>query len=131
MKTFDIFNLRQGDRRTLSKLITLIDSRRDDHQQQAQKVLDQILPYTGNSIRVGITGVPGVGKSTFIEKLGLYLIEQGKKVAVLAIDPTSPLKGGAILGDKVQMNDLSRNKRAFIRPSPSAGASGGVAQNTR
>lgn len=131
MKTLDIFNLRQGDRRTLSKFITLIDSQRDDHKQQAQQVLELILPYTGNSIRVGITGVPGVGKSTFIEKLGLYLIEKRKKVAVLTVDPTSPIKGGCILGDKVQMIDLSRNKHAYIRPSPSAGASGGVAQNTR
>jgi len=93
--------------------------------------LQKVLPHTGNSIRIGISGVPGVGKSTFIEALGLYLISQGKKIAVLAVDPSSPIRGGSILGDKTRMELLSREANAFIRPSPSEGALGGVAQKTR
>ena len=123
--------LRSGNRRTLAKAITLVESKRDDHRQQAQQLLTSILPHTGNSIRIGITGIPGVGKSTFIESFGLYLIEQGKKVAVLAVDPSSPVHGGSILGDKTRMEELSRREEAFIRPSPSEGALGGVAQKTR
>jgi len=119
------------DRRVLAKAITLVESKRDDHRQEAQQVLEQILPYTGNSIRIGITGIPGVGKSTFIEAFGLHLIKQGKKVAVLAVDPSSPVAGGSILGDKTRMEMLSRETNAFIRPSPSEGSLGGVAHKTR
>jgi LAO/AO transport system kinase len=128
---FDIEKLRKGDRRSLAKAITLVESKRDDHRQQAQHVLEQLLPFTGNSIRIGITGIPGVGKSTFIETFGCYLIQQGKKVAVLAVDPSSPVAGGSILGDKTRMEELSRQEQAFIRPSPSEGALGGVAHKTR
>ena len=131
MNTIDLAALRQGDRRTLAKAITLVESRLDEHRSQAQAILENILPDTGNSIRIGITGVPGVGKSTFIEAFGLHLIGQGKKVAVLAVDPSSPIAGGSILGDKTRMEELSRREQAFIRPSPSDGALGGVAQKTR
>jgi len=120
-----------SDRRSLAKAITLIESKRDDHRQEAQQVLEAALPFTGNSIRIGITGIPGVGKSTFIEAFGLYLIKQGKKVAVLAVDPSSPVAGGSILGDKTRMEMLSREVNAFIRPSPSEGSLGGVAHKTR
>lgn len=131
MHDIDIQKLQQGDRRSLAKAITLVESKRDDHRQQAQQVLEQILPFTGHSIRIGITGVPGVGKSTFIEAFGLHLIKQGKKVAVLAVDPSSPVAGGSILGDKTRMEMLSREDHAFIRPSPSEGSLGGVAHKTR
>jgi LAO/AO transport system kinase len=127
----DTDSLRAGNRRALAKAITLIESKRDDHRDQAQQLLEKLLPSTGNSIRIGITGIPGVGKSTFIEAFGMYLIEQGKKVAVLAVDPSSPVAGGSILGDKTRMELLSREENAFIRPSPSEGALGGVAQKTR
>lgn len=127
----DIDALRAGNRRALAKAITLIESRREDHRAQAQCVLESVLEYTGKSIRIGITGVPGVGKSTFIEAFGLYLVSQGKKVAVLAVDPSSPVAGGSILGDKTRMEELSRRDEAFIRPSPSEGALGGVAHKTR
>ena len=127
----DVELLKQGNRRALAKSITLAESTLPEHREQAQRLLEQILPFTGNSIRLGISGVPGVGKSTFIESFGLHLINQGKKVAVLAVDPSSPLAGGSILGDKTRMEELSRNPDAFIRPSPSAGALGGVAQKTR
>ncbi|TNC82705.1 MAG: methylmalonyl Co-A mutase-associated GTPase MeaB [Oleiphilus sp.] len=120
-----------GNRRALAKAITLIESRKTDHHQQAQALLSSLLPHTGNSIRIGITGIPGVGKSTFIEALGLSLIDKGHRVAVLAVDPSSPLKGGSILGDKTRMEQLSRSQQAFIRPSPSEGSLGGVAQKTR
>lgn len=123
--------LRQGNRRALAKSITLVESKKDEHREQAQQVLEQVLPDSGKSIRIGITGIPGVGKSTFIESFGMYLIEQGKKVAVLAVDPSSPVAGGSILGDKTRMELLSRRDEAFIRPSPSEGALGGVAQKTR
>src|SRR6185369_13428148 len=123
--------LKQGNRRALAKAITLIESKLDRDRQQAQQVLEALLPHTGNSIRVGITGIPGVGKSTFIETFGLYLLSLGKKVAVLAVDPSSPIAGGSILGDKTRMEELSRRDNAFIRPSPSEGTLGGVAQHTR
>lgn len=123
--------LRAGNRRALAKAITLIESKRDDHRETAQQLLEQVLPATGKSIRIGITGIPGVGKSTFIEAFGMFLIGQGKKVAVLAVDPSSPVAGGSILGDKTRMELLSREENAFIRPSPTEGALGGVAQKTR
>jgi len=123
--------LRQGNRRALAKAITLVESKLDDDRVRAQGVLEALLPSTGNSIRIGITGIPGVGKSTFIETFGLYLIGLGKKVAVLAVDPSSPIAGGSILGDKTRMEELSRRDEAFIRPSPSEGTLGGVAQHTR
>jgi LAO/AO transport system kinase len=123
--------LRRGNRRALAKAITLVESTLEAHRDQAQQVLEAILPDTGNSVRIGISGVPGVGKSTFIEAFGLSLIAQGKRVAVLAVDPSSPLRGGSILGDKTRMEELSRAEQAFIRPSPSGGALGGVAQKTR
>ena len=117
--------------RPLAKTITLIESQRPDHKQRARNVLEGLLPHSGRSMRVGISGVPGVGKSTFIEALGLYLIEQGHKVAVLAVDPSSSVTGGSILGDKTRMELLSQRTEAFIRPSPSAGSLGGVAEKTR
>ena len=123
--------LLQGDRAALARAITLIESTREDHQQQAQKLLNTLLPNTGKSIRVGITGVPGVGKSTFIEAFGLHVIEQGHKVAVLAVDPSSSRTGGSILGDKTRMSQLSQNDHAYIRPSPTGGSLGGVARRTR
>ncbi|MDO8313215.1 MAG: methylmalonyl Co-A mutase-associated GTPase MeaB [Sideroxyarcus sp.] len=118
-------------RRALAKAITLIESSRADHQARAHKVLEALLPSTGKAIRIGISGVPGVGKSTVIEALGLYLIEQGHRVAVLAIDPSSSISGGSILGDKTRMELLSQRDEAFIRPSPASGALGGVAHRTR
>ena len=120
-----------GQRRALAKTITLIESARADHRRRAQDVLARLLPRTGNSIRVGISGVPGVGKSTFIEALGLRLLGQGHRVAVLAVDPSSSVWGGSILGDKTRMERLSVEPGAFIRPSPSAGSLGGVAEKTR
>ena len=117
--------------RPLAKTITLIESQREDHQARARSVLEALLPHTGGAMRVGISGVPGVGKSTFIEALGLYLIEHGLRVAVLAVDPSSSITGGSILGDKTRMERLSQNTAAFIRPSPSAGSLGGVAEKTR
>ena len=120
-----------GNRRALAKAITLIENSRPDRRVLANQLIANILPQTGKAIRVGISGVPGVGKSTFIEALGLQLLEQGHKVAVLAVDPSSKISGGSILGDKVRMEKLSREKDAFIRPSPSAGSLGGVARRTR
>lgn len=120
-----------GQRRALAKAITLIESTRNDHQQRAQRVLNTLLPQTGGAIRIGISGVPGAGKSTFIEALGVWLIEQGKKLAVLAVDPSSSVSGGSILGDKTRMEQLCQREEAFIRPSPSAGSLGGVAEKTR
>jgi LAO/AO transport system kinase len=131
MHNIDIDLLRGGNRRALAKAITLVESKLAEHRQQAQQLLEAVLPHTGNSIRIGITGIPGVGKSTFIETFGLYLIGLGKKVAVLAVDPSSPIAGGSILGDKTRMEELSRRTEAFIRPSPSEGTLGGVAQHTR
>jgi LAO/AO transport system kinase len=121
----------RGDRRALAKAITLIESTRTDHRAQADALLDALLAHTGQSLRIGISGVPGVGKSTFIETLGLHLIAQGHRVAVLAIDPSSSISGGSILGDKTRMEKLSTNTAAFIRPSPTSGALGGVAEHTR
>lgn len=117
--------------RALSKVITLVESTRRDDQDRASSVLDALLPDTGASIRVGITGAPGVGKSTFIEALGLLLIARGHRVAVLAIDPSSTISGGSILGDKTRMERLSQAPESFIRPSPSGGALGGVGEKTR
>lgn len=127
----DITLLKQGQRRSLAKAITLIESTLESDRETAQQLLNDILPDTGNSLRIGISGVPGVGKSTFIEAFGQHLLAQGKKVAVLAVDPSSPLRGGSILGDKTRMENLSRQENVFIRPSPSAGALGGVALKTR
>lgn len=121
----------KGNKTALSEAITILESAQAKHQQIASEILQQALPHTGKSIRIGITGVPGVGKSTFIESFGLYLIEQGKKVAVLAIDPSSEKSKGSILGDKTRMNNLAIQENAFIRPSSSRGSLGGVAQNTR
>ena len=118
-------------RRALAKAITLMESTRQDHRQQADQLLTQLLPHTGKSMRIGLSGVPGVGKSTLIENLGLWLITQGHKVAVLAVDPSSSLSGGSILGDKTRMELLSNNPAAYIRPSPSSGTLGGVAEKTR
>jgi LAO/AO transport system kinase len=118
-------------RRALAKIITLLESTRLDHRKRADEVLNTLLPKTGNSFRLGISGVPGVGKSTLIEALGLYLIEKGHRVAVMAIDPSSSLSGGSILGDKTRMERLSVLEDAFIRPSPSSGTLGGVAEKTR
>ncbi len=123
--------LLSGKRKALARAITLIESKKKSHRELAKKLLERILPYTGNSIRIGISGVPGVGKSTFIEAFGLFLVERGHKVAVLAIDPTSQLSGGSILGDKTRMEQLSRLDEAFIRPSPSGDSIGGVANRTR
>jgi len=123
--------VRAGARRALAKAITLVESVKPEHQMRAEALLDHLLPATGRAIRLGITGVPGVGKSTFIEALGLDLIARGHCVAVLAVDPSSSVTGGSILGDKTRMERLSQDERAFIRPSPSAGSLGGVAEKTR
>jgi LAO/AO transport system kinase len=120
-----------GDRRLVAKTITLLESRRRDHVELGQQVLERLVTESGGSIRVGITGPPGVGKSTLIERLGLDLIQQGHRVAVLAVDPTSPISGGSILGDKTRMTRLSQEEAAFIRPSPSGLTLGGVAHRTR
>lgn len=120
-----------GRRRALAKTITLVESTHSDHQRRARQVLAALLPHTGRTIRVGISGSPGAGKSTFIESLGLYLIDAGRRVAVLAVDPSSSVSGGSILGDKTRMELLCRRDEAFIRPSPSAGSLGGVADKTR
>jgi LAO/AO transport system kinase len=123
--------LRGGNRAALARAITLIESRRSDHQASARDLVQALLPSTGKAIRVGITGSPGVGKSTTIDALGTYLIEQGHKVAVLAVDPSSARTGGSILGDKTRMARLSASDHAYIRPSPSSGTLGGVAAKTR
>lgn len=118
-------------RRAIAKAITLLESTRADHRAQGDELLTALLPHTGNSLRLGISGVPGVGKSTFIESLGVYLIEKGHRVAVLAIDPSSTVSGGSILCDKTRMERLSTREEAYIRPSPSSGTLGGVAEKTR
>lgn len=123
--------LMAGNRRALAKAITLVESTRAEDREAAQKLLQAALPHTGRSMRIGISGVPGVGKSTFIEALGMYLIERGHRVAVLAVDPSSTVHGGSILGDKTRMELLSQRTEAFIRPSPSSGSLGGVAEHTR
>lgn len=120
-----------GERRALAKAITLVESKRSDHRAAAQVLLERIMPRSGGALRIGLSGAPGVGKSTFIEAFGLFLIEQGLKVAVLAVDPSSARAGGSILGDKTRMDVLSRHSQAFIRPSPSGGSLGGVARRTR
>lgn len=120
-----------GNRLALSRAITLVESTKSDHQKAAAEILNKLIPHTGKSIRLGITGVPGAGKSTFIEALGCYLVENGHKVAVLAIDPSSTVSGGSILADKTRMEKLSISPNAFIRPSPSSSHLGGVAQKTR
>ncbi len=122
---------RAQQRRAIAKAITLLESTRTDHRAQADALLTALLPHTGKSFRLGISGVPGVGKSTFIEVLGLYLIGQGHRVAVLTIDPSSTVSGGSILGDKTRMEKLSVHENAYIRPSPSSGTLGGVAEKTR
>jgi LAO/AO transport system kinase len=123
--------LRAGHRAALARAITLIESRRADHQTAARELVQRLLPDTGKAVRVGITGSPGVGKSTTIDALGMYLIEHGHKVAVLAVDPSSARTGGSILGDKTRMSRLSASERAYIRPSPASGTLGGVAAKTR
>ncbi len=123
--------VQSGDRRSLGRAITLIESRRPDDRVAARELLDLLAPKAGNSIRIGISGAPGAGKSTFIESLGNHLIDAGHKVAVLAVDPSSALSGGSILGDKTRMEILSRRVEAFIRPSPSGDTLGGVARRTR
>lgn len=120
-----------NDRTVLSRAITLVESSRPDHQEMAQEIVEQCLSHAGDSIRIGITGVPGVGKSTFIESLGNLIIKEGHKLAVLAIDPTSTKTRGSILGDKTRMETLANNPDAFIRPSPTSGSLGGVARKTR
>ncbi len=120
-----------GDRTVLARAITLVESVRSDHQEQAQELLLRLLPRTGGARRVGITGVPGAGKSTFIESFGLALADAGHRVAVLAVDPSSSVTGGSILGDKTRMTRLASDPRAFVRPSPSGGSLGGVARKTR
>ena len=123
--------VRRRERRALAKAITLLESTRADHRARADALLNALLPHTGQAIRLGISGVPGVGKSTFIEALGLFLIAQGHRVAVLAIDPSSSVSGGSILGDKTRMEFLSVNEAAYIRPSPASGTLGGVAEKAR
>src|SRR5574344_803750 len=121
----------KGNRTVLSQAVTLIESNKPEHQEKAQQIIEKCLPYAGKSIRVGITGVPGAGKSTFIDSLGAYILNKGEKLAVLAIDPSSELSKGSILGDKTRMERIGVAANAFIRPSPSAGSLGGVARKTR
>jgi len=128
---FYVQGVLNGDRRLIAKTITLIESSLSAHQQLAQTIIDLLLPYAGKAIRLGITGVPGVGKSTFIESLGTMLVKKGHRVAVLAVDPSSKRSGGSVLADKTRMEKLAVEQRAFIRPSPSGGTLGGVARKTR
>jgi len=121
----------EKNRRIVAKTITLIESSLPSHQEMAKAIVDALLPHTGKAVRIGITGVPGVGKSTYIESFGLQLVKQGHRVAVLAIDPSSSKSGGSIMGDKTRMEKLSLEQQAFIRPSPSSGTLGGVARRTR
>ena len=121
----------EGDRRSLARAITLVESTRPDHRADAEALLTQVLGHTGNAIRIGISGAPGAGKSTFIEALGLHVIDQGHRVAVLAVDPSSSRSGGSILGDKTRMEELTRAPDAFVRPTPTSGTLGGVARRTR
>jgi LAO/AO transport system kinase len=128
---FYVQGVLNGDRRLIAKTITLIESSLPVHQRLAQVIIDILLPYAGKAIRLGITGVPGVGKSTFIESLGTMLVKKGHRVAVLAVDPSSKRSGGSVLADKTRMEKLAVEERAFIRPSPSGGTLGGVARKTR
>jgi LAO/AO transport system kinase len=123
--------VRSGDRRALARAITLVESTRPDHRAEATALIEALLPHTGDGRRLGVSGVPGSGKSTLIEALGLHAIEAGHRVAVLAVDPSSKRSGGSILGDKTRMSELGRHADAFIRPSPSSGTLGGVARRTR
>ena len=123
--------IRQGNRASLARAITLVESTRPDHHDTAAELIQLLLPQTGNAHRIGITGVPGVGKSTTIDQLGMNLIRAGKRVAVVAVDPTSTRTGGSILGDKTRMNSLASAPNAFVRPSPTSGTLGGVARKTR
>ena len=123
--------VRSGDRAAIGRALTLVESTRDDHAAAAQELLAQLLPFTGSAQRIGITGVPGAGKSTLIDFLGHHLIEQGHRVAVLAVDPSSSISGGSILGDKTRMERLVLDDAAFVRPSPTSGTLGGVARATR
>src|SRR5690606_16650586 len=125
-----IEGIRSGNKRFLAKSITLVESKKPEHREQAEALLQEIMPFSGNSVRIGITGVPGAGKSTFIESFGKLAIEKGRRVAVLAIDPSSSLNKGSILGDKTRMEELAREENAFIRPSPSSGFLGGIANTT-
>jgi LAO/AO transport system kinase len=120
-----------GDRAALARAITLIESRRPDHQEQAERLLERLLPATGGAVRLGISGTPGAGKSTLIEAFGRHVIEHGHQIAVLAVDPSSRRSGGSILGDKTRMQRLAKAPQAFIRPSPAAGTLGGVTRRTR
>lgn len=122
--------IRSGNKRLLGKAITLIESKKPEHRALSEELLASLLPFTGKSVRIGITGVPGAGKSTFIESFGKYAVQQGKKVAVLAIDPSSSINKGSILGDKTRMEELAKEKNAFIRPSPTSGFLGGIANAT-
>ena len=126
-----IRRLRQGERATLAQAMTLVESRHPSHQALSTQLLDAIMPYCGNALRLGVTGTPGAGKSTFLEAFGMLLIREGLKVAVIAVDPSSPVTGGSILGDKTRMNDLARAEAAFIRPVPSSGHLGGASQRAR
>lgn len=134
-RRLDLDELEEGvlraDRMLLARAITLVESARPEHQENAQELLVRLLPKTGTARRVGVTGVPGVGKSTFLETLGVRLADDGRRVAVLAIDPSSAVSGGSILGDKTRMSRLATHERAFVRPSPSSGTLGGVARKTR
>ena len=123
--------MRSGDRRSLAQAITLIESSRSEDRETAIQLLDLLTPHAGQSIRIGISGVPGVGKSTFIENFGNHIIDQGHKIAVLAVDPSSAISGGSILGDKTRMETLSKQTQAYIRPSPAGGTLGGVTRHTR
>lgn len=123
--------IQRGDRVTLAKAITLIESTRREHQALAQQIIEACLPMSGQSVRIGITGTPGVGKSTFIEAFGLHVLQEGRKLAVLAVDPTSQVTQGSILGDKTRMEQLAHQENAFIRPSPAGESLGGVARKTR
>lgn len=124
-------DIKNGDLAALSRTITFIESRKAEIRNKGQQILESLLPFTGNSIRIAVTGVPGAGKSTFIDSLGESMLSKGKKVAVLAVDPSSSVTGGSILGDKTRMAALSESKNAFIRPSPASGSLGGVARKTR
>ncbi|SUI01175.1 arginine/ornithine transport system ATPase [Salmonella enterica subsp. indica] len=126
-----VTRLRQGDRATLAQAMTLIESSHPRHQELSARLLDAIMPFTGNALRLGITGTPGAGKSTFLEAFGMLLIRQNLRVAVIAVDPSSPVSGGSILGDKTRMTALSRSDAAFIRPVPSGGHLGGACLRAR